>query len=66
MNAASPAMRERFQQFMPTPSLRQQPKPGPRPSKLVPRGVLGRTNGPAAPTDQGGPSRGGVMQGSAT
>ncbi|XLQ98419.1 hypothetical protein S83_064618 [Arachis hypogaea] len=63
MNATSPSMRERFQQFMPTPSMRQQPKPGPRPSKLVPRGVLGRTNGPAAPIDQGGPSGGGPCKG---
>ncbi|QHO54129.1 uncharacterized protein DS421_2g53990 [Arachis hypogaea] len=66
MNAASPAMRQRFEQFMPTPTLRHQPNSGPRPSKLVPRGVLGRSNGPAAATDQVGPSEGGTMQGAAT
>ncbi|XP_025647251.1 uncharacterized protein [Arachis hypogaea] len=66
MNAASPAMRQRFEQFMPTPTLRQQPNSGPRPSKLVPRGVSRRTNGPAAATDQGCPSEGGTMQEAAT
>ncbi|XLR68671.1 hypothetical protein S83_019343 [Arachis hypogaea] len=66
MNAASSAMRQRFEQFMPTPTLRHQPNPGPRPSKLVPRGVPGRSNGPAVATDQVGPSEGGTMQGAAT
>ncbi|XP_072062329.1 uncharacterized protein [Arachis hypogaea] len=66
MNAASPAMRQRFEQFMPTPTLRHQPNPGPRPSKLVPRGVPGRSNDPATATDQVGPSEGGTMQGAAT
>ncbi|QHO59778.1 hypothetical protein S83_010249 [Arachis hypogaea] len=63
MNAASPTMRQRFEQFMPTPSLRQQPNPDPRPSKVVPRGVYGITNGPAAATDQVGPSEGGPCKG---
>ncbi|XLR56681.1 hypothetical protein S83_007353 [Arachis hypogaea] len=54
MNAASPAMRQRFEQFMPTPTLRHQPSEG------------GRSNGPAAATDQAGPSEGGTMQGAAT
>ncbi|XP_057730063.1 uncharacterized protein LOC130945351 [Arachis stenosperma] len=47
MNPASPVMRQRFEQFMPTPTLRHQPNPGPRPSKRVPRGVPERSNGPA-------------------
>ncbi|KAL4329203.1 hypothetical protein AHAS_Ahas13G0276600 [Arachis hypogaea] len=36
MNAASPSLRERFQQFMPTPGLTRQPMSGPRPSPLAP------------------------------
>ncbi|KAL4398514.1 hypothetical protein AHAS_Ahas01G0299500 [Arachis hypogaea] len=36
MNAASLLMRERFLQFMPTPSLTQQPISGPRSSPLAP------------------------------
>ncbi|XLT38683.1 hypothetical protein HN873_069975 [Arachis hypogaea] len=36
MNAASPSLRERFQQFMPTPGLTRQPMSGPRPSLLAP------------------------------
>ncbi|MED6138855.1 hypothetical protein PIB30_078330, partial [Stylosanthes scabra] len=37
MNAASPSMRERFTDFMPTPSLTQPTGIGLRPSKLKPR-----------------------------
>ncbi|MED6173313.1 hypothetical protein PIB30_058183 [Stylosanthes scabra] len=34
MNAASPSMRRRFMDYMPTPGLTQQPGPGPSPSIL--------------------------------
>ncbi|MED6222209.1 hypothetical protein PIB30_062170 [Stylosanthes scabra] len=46
MNAASSSMREKFMDFMPTPSLTQPTEIGPRPSKLIPRSGPLSNDGP--------------------